>query len=63
MGRGWCKPAAGPPPVTLRPEMPPKFLPVPTKPILSPVRPDAPDLQRGDVEFDYRRQVSFPARD
>ncbi|MCC6494581.1 MAG: hypothetical protein IT424_16340 [Pirellulales bacterium] len=60
---GRCKPAAGPPPATLRPELPPKFLPVPTAPILSPAPPDAPDPQRGDVELDYRRQVIFPAHD
>lgn len=58
-----CKPSPGPPPVTMRPELPPKFLPVPTQPVLSPVRPDAPDPMRGDVEFDYRKEVQFPARD
>jgi len=36
---------------------------VPTQPVLSPARPDAPDPWRGDVELGWRPQVTFPARD
>ena len=53
----------GPPPVRYVPPMPPKFLPVPTQPTLSPARPDAPDFRRGDVEIGYRSQMTFPGRD
>jgi hypothetical protein len=59
----WQRPEPGPPPVRYLPPMPPKFLPVPTCPTLSPARPDAPEPWRGDVEFGYRPQVTFPARD
>jgi hypothetical protein len=57
------KPPPGPPPATLRPAMPPKFLPVPTETVLSPARPDAPEPERGDVEIGYRSQITFPGHD
>ncbi len=57
------KPWPGPPPVRLRPAMPPKFLPVPTEPTLSPVPADAPEPERGDVEVGYGNQLTFPGRD
>jgi hypothetical protein len=57
------RPQPGPPPATLRPVLPPKFLPVPIQPVLSPARPDAPEPTRGDVEVAYRNQLSVPGRD
>jgi hypothetical protein len=57
------RPNPGPPPATLRPCLPPKFLPVPTQPVLSPARPDAPEPARGDVEVSYRNQLVTPGRD
>ena len=57
------RPTPGPPPARLHPEMPPKFLPLPTQPILSPARPDAPESWRGDVEAGYRPTLTFPGRD
>jgi hypothetical protein len=57
------KPKPGPPPACLRPPMPPKFLPVPTEPVLSPVRPDAPEPRRGDIEVGYRPQLTSPGHD
>ena len=57
------RPEPGPPPVRYRPEMPPKFLPVPTCPTVSPVRPDAPEPWRGDVEVHYDKRLTFPGRD
>ncbi len=55
--------APGPPPARYIPPMPPKFLPVPTQPIMSPARPDAPDYRRGDVEVGFRDQWTSPGRD
>jgi hypothetical protein len=49
--------------VRYQPLLPPKFLPVPTQPVLSPARPDAPDPWRGDVEFGWHGRVTFPGRD
>ncbi|HYO24504.1 MAG TPA: hypothetical protein VEQ85_06095 [Lacipirellulaceae bacterium] len=57
------RPQPGPPPVSYVPPMPPKFLPVPTRPTLSPARPDAPDAWRGDVEVGFRRELRSPGRD
>jgi hypothetical protein len=57
------RPQPGPPPATLRPVLPPKFLPVPIQPVLSPARPDAPEPSRGDVEAAYRNQLTVPGRD
>jgi len=59
----FTRPEPGPPPIRYRPAMPPKFLPVPTQPVLSPARPEAPDPWRGDVEFSWRPEVWFPGRD
>jgi hypothetical protein len=59
----FTRPEPGPPPIRYRPALPPKFLPVPTQPTLSPVRPDAPEPWRGDVEVGFRPQLTFPARD
>ena len=57
------RPMPGPPPAWLQPAMPPKFLPLPTQPIISPARPDAPEGSRGDVEAGYRPTLTFPGRD
>lgn len=57
------RPQPGPPPATFRPEMPPKFLPVPTQPTISPARADAPEDDGGDIEVNYRRQLISPGRD
>jgi hypothetical protein len=59
----FTRPEPGPPPIRYRPPLPPKFLPVPTQPTLSPARPDAPEPWRGDVEMSFRPQLTFPARD
>jgi hypothetical protein len=56
----FTRPAPGPPPATYVPALPPKFLPVPTQPTLSPARPDAPDAWRGDLEFGWRTQITSP---
>jgi hypothetical protein len=59
----WCKkPQAGPPPETLQPAMPPKFLPVPVEPTVSPVRADAPEQERGDIEVGWRPELRNPSR-
>jgi hypothetical protein len=61
---GKCqRPTPGPAPATLRPCLPPKFLPVPAEPVVSPARPDAPEPARGDVETSYRNQLTSPGRD
>jgi hypothetical protein len=62
-GKLFTRPEPGPPPVRYRPAMPPKFLPVPTQPVLSPARPEAPDPWHGDVEFSWRPEVTFPGND
>lgn len=59
----FTRPEPGPPPIRYRPALPPKFLPVPTQPTLSPVRPDAPEPWRGDIEVGFRPELTFPARD
>ena len=57
------KVAEGPPPITYRPQLPPKFLTVPTGPVLTEVCPDAPYPDRRSVELSYGSQLSFPAGD
>jgi hypothetical protein len=57
------KPEPGPPPMRFRPEMPPKFLPVPTEPTVSPARAEAPEDDGGDIEVNYRKQLISPGRD
>ena len=59
----WQKPEPGPPPATFRPEMPPKFLAVPTHPVVSAVPPEAPEPQRGNVEVGFRKEYTIPAKD
>jgi hypothetical protein len=59
----FTRPEPGPPPIRYRPAMPPKFLPVPTQPVLSPARPDAPDPRRGNIEFSWRPELIFPGDD
>jgi hypothetical protein len=59
----FTRPEPGPPPIRYQPELPPKFLPVPTQPVLSPARPEAPDPWHGEVEFSWRPEVTFPGRD
>lgn len=55
-------PVAGPPPIRHQPEMPPGLLPVPTAPMLSPVRPDAPEDFRGQIETSYDPRLTSPGR-
>ena len=57
------KPTPGPAPMTMRVPMPPKFLPVPTEDVLSPVRPDAPEPQRGNVDMGWRPQMTVSGHD
>jgi hypothetical protein len=59
----FTRPRPGAPPYTYVPAMPPKFLPVPTQPTLSPARPDAPDAWRGDLEFGWRHEITSPGHD
>lgn len=59
----FTRPEPGPPPIRHRPAMPPKFLPVPTQPVLSPARPDAPDPRRGNIEFGWGPEIMFPGDD
>ncbi len=51
---------SGPPPVTIRPAMPPKFFPVPTGPVFSRVNMQATGPARGTVEVGNNSQLSFP---
>ena len=53
----------GLPPVTNQPPMPPKFLPVPVRPVFTPVNRSLPRPSRGDVEVDFGPQIAFPGRD
>jgi hypothetical protein len=57
------KPQPGPPPISFRPQVPPKFLAVPTHPVVSPVRPEAPEPQQGNVEVSYRPELTIPGND
>ncbi len=64
IGDKFCeKPTPGPAPMTMRVPMPPKFLPVPTQDVLSPVRPDAPEPQRGNVDMGWRPQMTVSGHD
>ena len=51
----------GPPPVCFEPEMPPKFLPVPTRSVFSPVNLHTRVSSRGAVEAQYGPQLLVPA--
>jgi hypothetical protein len=62
-GRLVAGPGSGPRRVGYHPELPPKFLPVPTQPVMSPARPDAPDPWRGDLEFSWRPRITVPGDD
>ena len=57
-----CK-EAGPPPIPYKPPMPPKFLLVPARPAETGVPCDAPVEAWGSMEWGYRNEVLFPARD
>lgn len=60
----FMRPEPGPPPVSHRPEMPPKFLPTPTEPMWPPARAEAPEPWRGDIEVPfYGEQLVSPGRD
>lgn len=54
---------SGPPPVPYRPALPPKFLPVPVRPVFSTVDPYAPEPSTGTVEAHWGPQLSHPGRD
>jgi hypothetical protein len=63
LGDRCCQtPVAGPPPIRHQPLMPPKLLPVPTAPMLSPVRPDAPEEFGGEVETSFDPRLTSPGR-
>ena len=51
----------GPPPVCFKPQMPPKFLPVPTRSVFSQVNLEAAGFTRGAVEAEYGPQLMVPA--
>jgi hypothetical protein len=55
-------PPPGTPPQRYRPAMPPKFLPVPTRPIYGTAPADAPHTEIGDVEVDFGPRLTFPGR-
>jgi len=42
---------------------PPKFLPVPTRPVFSTVNMQAPTPRRGEVEVPFGSQLNFPGQD
>ncbi|NOY28948.1 MAG: hypothetical protein GXP28_01870 [Planctomycetes bacterium] len=54
----------GPPPVTYKPPMPPKFLPVPSRPVFSQTSVLAPSSAHNPVEVDFdanfNGQLTFP---
>ena len=50
----------GPAPVTYRPELPPKFLPVPSRPVFSTGIALTPVASGGSVEVGFGPQLSFP---
>jgi len=54
---------AGPPPERYRPTLPPKFLAVPTSPIVTDVNLCAPAPQSCQVEVGYSHQLAFPGSD
>lgn len=53
----------GPPPVSYKPLMPPKFLPIPTRSVFTAVNLAAPTPTRGAVEVDFGPQLTVPGRD
>ena len=67
LGRCCSRLTAGPPPESYKPPMPPKFLPVPARPVFTNVNMAAPTIQRGQVEMGfadpYRHELHFPAGD
>jgi len=52
----------GPPPVTYKPLMPPKFLPVPARPVFSQVDVLADSSALSPVEVNFDRQLTFPGQ-
>jgi len=58
-----CQIAVGPPAIPYKPPMPPEFLPVPVRPVFSPVNPDTPVPARGAVERDFGPQFTVAGRD
>lgn len=54
---------AGPPPVRYRPTLPPKFLAVPTRPIVTDVNLCAPAPDHCQVEVGFDPQLAFPGSD
>ncbi len=54
--------AVGPPAVRYRPQMPPKFLAVPTGPICTGVSAGAPSVEHNPVEVDFGPQLALPGR-
>ena len=55
-----CNVEPGPPPRTFYPQLPPKFLPVPTRPIFAATNPHAPAERDGSVEVHWSPQLSSP---
>ncbi len=55
--------AAGPPPVTYQPPMPPQFLPVPTRSVFAKTNSLAASSGRGTVEVGFSPQRTFPGQD
>lgn len=55
--------AVGPPAVRYRPQMPPKFLAVPTGPVYTGVSAGAPSVDHNTVEVDFGPQLALPGRD
>lgn len=53
--------AVGPPPEPYEPPLPPRFLPVPARPVFTTVNLDAATLGRGQVEVGYGPELAFPA--
>ncbi len=51
----------GPPPVSYQPPMPPKFLPVPARPVFVGANTHFPVSVPGQVEVGYGPQLAFPA--
>jgi hypothetical protein len=55
--------AVGPPAVRYQPPMPPEFLPVPARPIVTNVNMNTPVEARGAVDVSWERQLYIEARD
>ena len=49
--------------ISYEPPRPPKFLPVPVRPVFSTVNMQAPTSRRGDVEVRFGPQIDFPGHD